>query len=137
MRTMSLALLALMMAPCAKADDATLSLELNAAETVNGACRISLLVENGLQGDIAALGVEAVLFGRDGRVLRLLTLDLEEAPKGRPRLRQFDLPGLDCATVGRMLVNSVAPCTGEGLDAATCQRALALRSRVAGLEVLG
>lgn len=137
MRMICLALLALVLAPDAKAGDPALSLELNAAEPVDGACRISLLVENTLSGDITALGVEAVLFDRNGRVLRLLTLDLEAAPQGRPRLRQFDLPGLDCAALGRVLFNAVKPCSGDGLEATTCQRALAPRSRVDGVEVLG
>ena len=114
-----------------------LVVELNAIEPAETSCRISLMVENGLGADITALGVEAVLFDRSGKVLRLVTLDLQDAPKARPRLRQFDLPGLDCAGIGRVLVNAVAPCTGEGLPAPACQGALHLRSRVDGIEVIG
>jgi hypothetical protein len=133
----SAALILLVSAAAAKADPPRLVLELNGADPVEGGCRISLLVENATGTDIAALGIEAVLFDRAGKVVRLLTLDLQEAPQGRPRLRQFDLPGQDCAGLGRLLVNAVPTCTAPGLDPDACLRALAPRSRVDGIEVLG
>lgn len=132
--------LALALAPgagAARADAPRLTLELNGAETLAGACRISLLVENALPADLNTLAIEAVVFDRTGAVARLLTLDLQEVPKGRPRLRQFDLAGLDCGEVGRVLVNAVTGCTGQGLDPAACLNALDLRSRVADIEVIG
>lgn len=137
MRLLPAALVALLCAPPALAESPRLMLELNGADPVDGGCRISLLVENATGADIAALSIEAVLFDRAGKVARLLTLDLQEAPQARPRLRQFDLPGQDCAALGRLLVNAVSTCTGEGLDPAACLRALAPRSRVDGIEVLG
>ena len=137
MRLLPAALVALLCATPAMAESPRLMLELNGADPVDGGCRISLLVENATGADIAALGIEAVLFDRAGKVARLLTLDLQEAPQGRPRLRQFDLPGQDCAALGRLLVNALPTCTGPGLDPAACLRALAPRSRVDGIEVLG
>jgi hypothetical protein len=137
MRLLPAALVALLCATPALAEGPRLVLELNGADPVEGGCRISLLVENATGADIAALSIEAVLFDRAGKVARLLTLDLQEAPQGRPRLRQFDLPGRDCAALGRLLVNAVSTCTGDGLDPAACLRALAPRSRVDGIEVLG
>lgn len=131
------AAIATLAACAAQAEPARLVLELNSAEPVDGACRISLLVENHLPADIAALEIEAVLFGRDGKVARLLTLDLQDAPRGRPRLRQFDLPGMDCGALGRVLINAVSGCSGEGLDGPGCLRALAPRSRLDGVEVIG
>lgn len=137
MRLLPVCLIALLSAPPALAESPQLVLELNGADPVDGGCRISLLVENATGADITALGIEAVLFDRAGKVARLLTLDLQDAPQGRPRLRQFDLPGQDCAALGRLLVNAVPTCTGAGLDPAGCLRALAPRSRVDGIEVLG
>jgi hypothetical protein len=135
--TLPLALVMALVAGAVRADAPRLTLELNGAETIAGACRISLLVDNALPADLHALAIEAVVFDRAGAVTRLLTLDLQEAPKGRPRLRQFDLAGLDCAQVGRVLVNAVTSCTGLGLEPAACLNALDLRSRVAEIEVIG
>ncbi len=137
MRLRIAALIALTCTAPAMAESQALVLELNGADPVDGSCRISLLVENTTGTDIAALTVEAVLFDRAGKVARLLTLDLQDAPQGRPRLRQFDLPGQDCAALGRLLVNALPTCTGAGLDPGACMRALAPRSRVDGIEVLG
>ncbi|MBL4916913.1 hypothetical protein [Szabonella alba] len=139
------ALLALMAAPplWAQTDGdgpakaPALLLELNDAETVGEACRLTFVVENRLGTDLAALGIEAVIFTPEGGVERLLSLDLQSAPAGRPRVRQFDLPGLDCARLGRVLVNAVTPCEGEGLAAETCAGALSLTSRNDDVEVSG
>ena len=137
MRILIPALCAMLAATAAGATGPRLVLELNSAEPVDDACRISLLVENTLPGDIAALGIEAVLFDLSGKVARLLTLDLQDAPRGRPRLRQFDLPGLECATLSRVLVNAVPVCSGAGLEPSACLDALVPRSRVPQIEVAG
>ncbi len=114
-----------------------LLLELNEAEAAGDACRLTFVIENRLGVDLTALGLEAVIFTTEGRVERLLSLDLQSAPAGRPRVRQFDLPGLDCARLSRVLVNAVTPCQAEGLDATACGKALSLTSRKDGVEVAG
>lgn len=118
------------------AHGAYVSIELNALEQVETACRISFLVQNGLAQDIDQAVYEAVLFDRDGRVDRLTLFDFGALPAARPRVRQFLVSGLDCASLGRLLVNGAETCAGADLPENACEAGLDLRSRT-DVEVLG
>ncbi|WP_146673517.1 hypothetical protein [Thioclava sp. F36-6] len=96
---------------------------------------MSFLAENGLESDLDALVVEAVIFTRAGGVERLLLLDFRDLPAGKPRVRQFDLAGLRCEALGLILINGVETCEGAGEGA--CADALETGSRVDGTEVTG
>ncbi|MGD9918526.1 MAG: hypothetical protein AB7U46_10925 [Paenirhodobacter sp.] len=127
---------ALVMAGAAGAEEAPrLGLTLVGAAPQEGGCRLSFLAENALGADLSALVLEAVLFTRAGGFERLMLLDFRDLPQGRPRLRQFDLPGADCAALGQVLVNGAARC--DGVAEGGCIAALAPASRVAGMEVTG
>lgn len=111
---------------------ARLSLELNRIDPLNGACRLTFMIENGSDAALEALSLETVLIDTDGQVERLTLFDFGALPSDSPRVRQFDVPGLDCGRLGRVLINGVASCTG----ALSCEEALELRSRI-GVEVIG
>lgn len=126
--------------PMARAEGAgQLGLTLAGADPAEGttgpACRLSFLAENGLGSDLSAMVLEAVLFTREGSVERLLLLDFRDLPAGKPRLRQFDLPGADCATLGQVLINGAQRC--EGATPGACIDRLRTGSRIAGMEVSG
>lgn len=139
-RPMPLAMaLALLIGTAAGAQDsqgAHLSIELNALEPVEDACRISFLIQNGHPADIDSAVFEAVLFDAAGRVDRLTLFDFGALPAARPRVRQFVVPGLACPSLGRLLINGAQSCTGAGLPAEACVRGLELRSKT-DVEVLG
>lgn len=119
----------------AQADDApSLSLELNAVTAQDQACRLTFVVENGLGKDLSALVYETVLFSKDGQVMTMTLFDFGAVPDGRPRVRQFDLPGTDCSTVGRVLLNDAHAC--EGVPEGACTDSLKWSSRT-DVEVLG
>lgn len=122
-------------APAAAETAPRLAVTLAGADQVDGACRLSFLAENALGADLSALALEAVIFDRDGGVERLLLLDFRDVPAGKPRLRQFDLPGGDCAVIGQVLINGADQCVGAAGRA--CIDALAPASRVSGIEVTG
>jgi len=113
----------------ASAKDAKLALELNSASDVEGACRLSFVVENGLAADITSLVLETVIFTSDAQVERLTLFDFQSVPAGRPRVRQFDLSGTACTGVGSILINGVEACNGDALAPEICQTALTLSSR--------
>jgi hypothetical protein len=91
-------------------DAPRLSVELNRIDPLDGTCRLTFLAENALGVDLDTLALETVLIDRDGRVERLTLFDFGALPDGVPRVRQFDIPGLDCARLGRVLINGVAEC---------------------------
>ncbi|MEM9319590.1 MAG: hypothetical protein AAGA70_11375 [Pseudomonadota bacterium] len=115
----------------------SLGLELNAAESTEAGCRLTFVVENGLGAALDTAVFEAVLFDGTGTVERLTLFDMQALPEGRMRVRQFDLTGLVCSDLGRVLINGVHACAGDGIDAATCESALQTESRLDGVEVLG
>lgn len=114
-----------------------LSVELNGAETVEGACRLTFLVRNGLGADLTQLALETVILTGEGIVERLTLFDFRDLPAERPRVRQFDLGGIACEGIGAVLINGTSACAGEGVDPAACGAAMALTSRVEGVEMLG
>ncbi|WP_255564190.1 hypothetical protein [Mameliella sp. CS4] len=116
------------------AQGAHVSLELNALEPVDGACRISFLIQNGHDSDIARAVYEAVLFDTEGRVDRMTLFDFGNLPAARPRVRQFLVPGLICSDLGRLLINGAETC--EAASPGACTQDLHLRSRTE-VEIIG
>ena len=115
---------------------AHVSIELNALQQVDESCRISFLVRNELGLDIDQAVYEAVLFDTEDRVDRLTLFDFGALPSARPRVRQFVVPGLACASLGRLLFNGAATCAGDTLPEGACDKGLELTSRT-DVEVLG
>lgn len=107
-----------------------ISVELNALDPVEGACRLVFVARNGLEADVASLILEAVAFDPEGGVARISLFDFGELPAGRIRVRQFDLPKLSCDGVGSLLINGVQTC--EGVE--DCPLAVSSRTEV---ELLG
>lgn len=113
-----------------------ITLELNTAEQVDGACRLSFVIHNSHDTDIAHAVFEAVMFTTAGGVDRLTLFDFGTLPAARVRVRQFMVPGLDCALLGQLLINGAGTCAGEGVSPDFCTKGLVLRSRMA-IEVVG
>ena len=119
-------LLALAVAVPAQAQDTAprLVVELNRIDPLQTACRLTFLAENALGTDLEALALETVLIDTEGRVERLTLFEFGALPGGVPRVRQFDIPGLSCDALGRVLINGVAECSAgtacaEGLELST------------------
>jgi hypothetical protein len=128
----ALTLLAALPAFGQEAVDRHLSLELNRIDAIEGACRLTFMVDNALGVDLDALALETVLIDRAGVVERLTLFEFGALPGGSLRVRQFDVPGLSCDALGRVLINGVAECGG----AAPCAAALRLGTRT-DVEVIG
>lgn len=116
----------------AQEDSARLGLELNRVDPLEGACRLTFMAENALGRDVEALSLETVLIDTEGRVERLTLFEFGVLPDGVPRVRQFDIPGLSCAALGRVLINGVAECSAG----AACAEGLELSTRTE-VEVIG
>ncbi|SLN55205.1 hypothetical protein ROJ8625_02758 [Roseivivax jejudonensis] len=126
------------MSPAAAQEDlgARLSIELNAAETDGESCKMSFVVLNGHDSDVAQAVFETVLFDADGQVDRLTLFDFGALPAGRPRVRQFVISGTPCDGLGRVLFNGADRCEAEALDPAACETDIRLESRT-DIEVIG
>ncbi|NJS39164.1 MAG: hypothetical protein HC783_09215 [Rhodobacteraceae bacterium] len=113
-----------------------LSIELNMVEPQENTCRLTFVAQNGLGADASAVVFETVLFDREGQVIDLTLFDFQDLPEGSPRVRQFDLGGVACGSVGRVLLNDVHACSGPGLTPEICAAGLRWSSRT-DVEVMG
>jgi hypothetical protein len=113
-----------------------LPIELNAAQDVEGACRLTFVARNGAETTIDKAVFETVIFDTSGAVARLSLFDFRSLPAGRPRVRQFDLPEMGCDAIGQVLINGVSTCLVDGTESDICVTGLSLSSRVP-MELLG
>jgi hypothetical protein len=111
----------------------TLSIRLDQANSGADQCQLVFVLENGLVTEFESLQAEVVFLSAESRVLRLSLLDFQSLPAKGVRVRSFNLAGLDCGDVGRVLFNAMGPCAP--LDARACTAALEVHSATA-IEVL-
>jgi len=114
--------------------DPRLIVELNTAQSTETACRLSFMVTNEHPEEIASAVFETVLFNADGSVNELTLFDFGSLPSNRPRIRQFDVPGLACGDLGSLLINGATTC--DATDSSMCANTLELKTRTE-IEVLG
>jgi hypothetical protein len=101
-----------------------LTLELNGAQTSDKGCRLTFVVNNDLGAELTKAAFEIALFNASGVVDRLTVLDFKELPAGKTKVTRFDLTGVDCAGISRILVNHATECAGEGVEPSACLRKL-------------
>jgi len=106
----------------------SLSIDLNALEQVNQACRLVFVATNTTGKAIDEMTLETVLFDAAGTVNRFALFDFKALPNGKTRVRQFDLPDTQCGSVGRILINGAASCKGPSLQGSECIDYLNLKS---------
>jgi hypothetical protein len=113
---------------------ATLALELNGVEPSDNGCRLTFVVNNGFENALTRAAFEIAMFNSDGVVDRITVLEFKDLPAGKTKVTRFNLSGVDCAKVGRILVNEVTDCAGEGVDAKACRAALKTNTRSGSVQ---
>jgi uncharacterized protein (DUF2141 family) len=108
----------------AEAPASELTVELNALQDAQGNCRVTFLATNGFDVSLQRASLETAFFDASGTIDRIVTLDFEELSPGKTKVLQFQLAGLDCTRVGRVLINDITACEGEGLAPDACLAAL-------------
>ena len=106
----------------AKAQVATnkLAIELNSVKAVNDDCRMTLIIRNNLSAKIDELTLNLVLFDSEGTVSQSLALSAGKLRKNKTRVHQFDLSGVSCSNISRVLINDISECNGKGLNTDLC-----------------
>ena len=104
--------------------------ELNKLEQTGAACRSYMVLSNRTGVTLDQLSLDLVVFDTDGVIDRRLAVELGPVQAGRTRVKVFDMAGLDCGRVARVLLNDVLTCRPERVDdATTCDAALRLSAR--------
>ncbi|MFN3208724.1 MAG: hypothetical protein ACE369_06930 [Roseovarius sp.] len=111
-------------------------IELNATKANESSCTLTFLVINGYASQIDKAVYETVLFDSEGQVDRLTLFDFGALPPGRPRVRQFSVPGMACDGLGQVLINGAHTCEAADLPDDACEAGLKLETRT-NIEVSG
>jgi len=106
-----------------------LAIELNALAPSERGCRVTFVAANHLEGDLDRAAYELAFFDTDGLVARLAVVDFLDLVQGRTKVRQFEFAGMDCDAIGRILINDLAECSGNGVEAASCMSRLMLDNK--------
>lgn len=106
------------------------SLELNRLDAMDDSCRVTLVEKNGTTAFFSVLKLDLVVFDGDGIVTKRVGVDAGPLKAGRTVVKTFDLKGLPCQGVGRVLINDVLSCEADGLGADACLDLVEPRSRV-------
>lgn len=113
----------------ALAQEKAISIELNDATDVGGACRLVFVAVNGTGIILEKTAFDVVTFDATGKVGQSLTFQFGRLQVGKTKVVQFDLPGQTCAGISRLLVNDVSDCSVDGKASDLCMDALATKTR--------
>lgn len=107
-----------------------LRLELNKLEPAGTGCRAYFVVENGTGEAVRELRLDTFLFDGNGLIGRRIGLTFPDLRPDRTKVVPFDLAGISCPEIGRLLVNDVLACTTpSGAALPGCGDLLALSTR--------
>jgi hypothetical protein len=109
---------------------ASLVLELNALQPAEAGCRVTFLATNRLGGRLDRAAVELALFDAAGTIDRIVTLDFKDLSADKTKVLQFELAGLQCDGLGRLLVNDITACEGAISPPTICLDALETSTRL-------
>ena len=119
-------------APAAAAEkpaSAGLHLELNRLEQNGEACRATFVAKNGYGSELEETAFELALFDKAGLVSLMTVFDFGALPAGKTLVKRFDMKGIACGDVSRVLVNAATRCRGAGIDTAECAKSFVTANR--------
>ena len=91
-----------------------------------------MVLMNRTETALERLSLDLVVFDTDGVIDRRLAVELGPVAPGRTQVKVFDMAGLDCGRVARVLMNDVLACVPDRVgEAGRCDAAL----RVSGRDV--
>lgn len=113
------------------AAEPSVAVELNKLEPQGDACRAYVVLENRTDAAFDSFEMDLVLFDGDDIVARRLAIELAPLRAQKESLKVFDIQGLTCPGIGRVLVNDVVSCKDEAGARHDCLELLAPSSRAA------
>lgn len=128
--TLALLLCSSALAQAPASAPASLVLELNALQPAEAGCRVTFLATNRLGGQLDRAAVELALFDAAGTIDRIVTLDFKDLSADKTKVLQFELAGLQCDGLGRLLVNDITACEGAISPPTICLDALETSTRL-------
>lgn len=113
----------------AEAAPEAVGIELNKLEPNGDACRAYVVLNNTTAAAYGTLKLDLVLFDADGIVVKRLAVETAPLAAGKTSLKVFDIDGLACGHIGRMLLNDVIACDKAGKASDDCMDGLTPTAR--------
>jgi hypothetical protein len=104
----------------AHAQDDGIGIELNKLEPVSDACRAYLVFENRTARAFDPFKLDLVMFDSDGVIAKRVAVEAGPLPAGKTSVKLFDVGGLGCGDIRRVLLNSVMACDTPKGDSPDC-----------------
>lgn len=98
----------------AHGQDTTVGIELNKLEPVGDACRAYLVFENRTETAFDPFKLDLVMFDSEGVIAKRVAVEAGPLPAGKTSVKLFDVNGLGCGRIRRVLLNSVMACGTSG-----------------------
>ncbi|PWG63294.1 hypothetical protein DEM34_09400 [Spiribacter halobius] len=95
----------------------------------NGNCRAYMVFENGSDQHFSVFQLDLVLFDGDGIIEQRLAVEAGPLDAGKTVVKLFDIEGLGCDRIGRILLNAVIECRTENGPAEGCTRRTRVSAR--------
>ena len=112
----------------AEAAKSGIEVELNALAPSQKGCLMTFVARNTLPAAVTRISFELAFFNEKNVVDRITVLDFRDLPVGKKRVRQFDMPGVKCDSITRIIVNDTPVCEGPGPG--ECMQGLTTRSQL-------
>jgi hypothetical protein len=106
--------------------------ELNAAVTQDGKCRLTFVIENKTDKAIDSLKLDLMTFDPEGIAYKRLVTEMGPVRPSKTMVRIFLVDG-ECNHIGSVLVNDVTGCAPA--DPGACLDGLTLSSRVKNVRL--
>jgi hypothetical protein len=91
-------------------ESAVIAVELNKAEPIADGCRLSFVIRNHTSHAFSSLQWDLVLFDPDELIAARIAAEAAPLPAEKTSVKLFDVPGLGCNRLHRVLLNDVMRC---------------------------
>ncbi|MGD8710477.1 MAG: Tat pathway signal sequence domain protein [Ectothiorhodospiraceae bacterium] len=107
----------------------TVGVELNRLESIPDGCRAYLVFRNEAKQTFERLQLDLVIFDSAGIISRRLAVDASPLRGGKTSVKVFDIEGVACDAIGRVLLNDVLECQIDGERQTDCVERMRASSR--------
>ena len=97
-----------------------INIELNKLEPVKGACRAYLVLTNPAVQAYTSFKLDLVIFDQGGVIAKRLALNMAPIRANKTSVKLFDIAGLKCEGIGRVLINDVVGCSSDSGELTGC-----------------
>jgi len=111
-------------------EEPAISIELNDATNLQGACRLVFVAINKTGVVLEITSYDVVTFNAEGKVAQSLAFKFGRLPVGKTRVVKFDLANQTCEGISRLLVNDASECVVAGKASPLCLDSLKTSTRV-------